>query len=397
MGDSIQQQLDRILALFLEEQAVNKARQEELNSKLEALTRDIAQSSQAHTNEGSSHTRAQRGKVTTTLAGSENSGASSVIPKFTKLDFPRFNGQDDPLGWLSRCEHFFRHQQTLEEEKVSLASFHLEGIAQLWFLQLMNDAPNQTWEEFKHQCILRFGPPIRSNKLGELAKLKQASSVADYQTKFEIQVSRAGTLTQDQKIQLYLSGLQEYIAVEVELHQPSDLVTAITQSLEISLNAITGIRNPQTMRLEGKWNGKQVLVLIDSGSTHSFVAAKLVTQADAQIDEKDGLRVKVANCEQLCSPGICRGVSLKLGSHPIKTDLFVLPLSSIGVVLGVNWLRTLGPILWDFSHQTVQAFNTLKTMMTNTPILALPDFDQPFVVECDAFDSGMGAVLLQNN
>ncbi|KAF2318711.1 hypothetical protein GH714_010243 [Hevea brasiliensis] len=74
-----------------------KLPKEELNSKLEALTRDIAQSSQAHTYEGSSHTRAQRGKGTTTLAGSENSGGSSVIPKFTKLDFPHFNGQDDPL------------------------------------------------------------------------------------------------------------------------------------------------------------------------------------------------------------------------------------------------------------------------------------------------------------
>ena len=42
MGGSIQQQLDRILALFLEEQAANKARQEELKSKLEALTHDVA-------------------------------------------------------------------------------------------------------------------------------------------------------------------------------------------------------------------------------------------------------------------------------------------------------------------------------------------------------------------
>ena len=126
MGNSIQQQLDRILALFLEEHAVNKARQDELNSKLEALTCDIAQSSIAQTAECSSHLRAQRGKGTATSAGSENSGSSSIVPKFTKFDFPRFNGQDDPLGWLSRCEHFFRHQQTLEEEKVSLAIEMLE-------------------------------------------------------------------------------------------------------------------------------------------------------------------------------------------------------------------------------------------------------------------------------
>jgi hypothetical protein len=34
--------------------------------------------------------------------------------------------------------------------------------------------------------------------------------------------------------------------------------------------------------------------------------------------------------------------------------------------------------------------------MTSTPVLALPDFTTLFILECDAFDTGMGAVLQQN-
>jgi len=120
------------------------------------------------------------------------------------------------LGWLNRCEHFFRHQQTPEEEKVGLASFHLEGNAQLWFLQLEIDMPQPSWDEFKRQCNLCFGKPIRSQKLGELAKLCQIGSVTNYQEKFEQLISRAGTLTQSQKIELYISDLTDYIAIEVE-------------------------------------------------------------------------------------------------------------------------------------------------------------------------------------
>ena len=34
--------------------------------------------------------------------------------------------------------------------------------------------------------------------------------------------------------------------------------------------------------------------------------------------------------------------------------------------------------------------------MTTTHVLALPDISQPFVIECDASDLGIGVVLLHN-
>lgn len=101
MGDSLQQQFDKILALFLKEQATNKARQEELSSKLGILTWNVANVKQRDTSPKSSgHSRATKTQAVGSLESSE---ANAFVPKFTKLDFPRFNSQEDPLGWLNRA------------------------------------------------------------------------------------------------------------------------------------------------------------------------------------------------------------------------------------------------------------------------------------------------------
>ncbi|XP_053406591.1 uncharacterized protein LOC128559314 [Mercenaria mercenaria] len=50
-------------------------------------------------------------------------------------------------------------------------------------------------------------------------------------------------------------------------------------------------------------------------------------------------------------------------------------------------------IVWRPDHET--AFRTLKQLLTRAPILRLPDFSKPFVLQCDASDTGVRAALLQ--
>jgi hypothetical protein len=52
-----------------------------------------------------------------------------------------------------------------------------------------------------------------------------------------------------------------------------------------------------------------------------------------------------------------------------------------------------GAFIWTEKSQ--EAFDHMKEFMGTCPLLALPDFILPFILECDASDEGIDAVLMQ--
>ncbi|XP_074265848.1 uncharacterized protein LOC141588299 [Silene latifolia] len=122
----------------------------------------------------------------------------------------------------------------------------------------------------------------------------------------------------------------------------------------ISVNAITGSATFQTMRVTGFCNKRPLQILIDSGSTHNFVDGGTAKLLGCQMEGIHPKTVKVADGNQILVTKICKGFSWKLQNTHFTSDLMVLPLGSCDVILGVQWLSSLGPIIWDFKNLTME-------------------------------------------
>jgi hypothetical protein len=59
--------------------------------------------------------------------------------------------------------------------------------------------------------------------------------------------------------------------------------------------------------------------------------------------------------------------------------------------------QLLGKNQFEWSGEAQTTFEQLKHAMSNTPVMNLPDFQQSFIIEIDACDGGIGAVLMQRD
>ena len=114
---------------------------------------------------------------------------------------------------------------------------------------------------------------------------------------------------------------------------------------------------PETLRFVATITGHAVLVLIDGGSTHNFIQQAFADQLGLPQRPTSALRVMVGNGHHLTCTSLCEAVPIDLQNALFTVDLYVLPIAGANVVLGVQWLQSLGPILTDYATLRMQFFH----------------------------------------
>ena len=103
------------------------------------------------------------------------------------------------------------------------------------------------------------------------------------------------------------------------------------------------------MWVRGYFKKLPLTILIDFGSTHNFIDPQIAKQADSFVHSCSIFKFMVANGSTLPYKGKCCNVCISIGYYNLRSNMFVMPLGGCDVILGTQWLCTLGPILWDFA------------------------------------------------
>ena len=128
------------------------------------------------------------------------------------------------------------------------------------------------------------------------------------------------------------SGVQITVLVE---GGSSDQVMQDQEEAEITLYALSGTPTLGTIRvMMGRIKHRSFVILIDSGSTHNFIDAALVSQLNIHVDISQILEVKVANGDLIKTQGFYEKVPILLQGHELLVHLHVLPMGGCDLVLG---------------------------------------------------------------
>lgn len=105
-----------------------------------------------------------------------------------------------------------------------------------------------------------------------------------------------------------------------------------------SLTSLAGHNSPRSLRVWGKYNDHEVLVLIDSGSTYNFLKPSIATKLKIPVVQSASFHVYVRIGDALVCSSFCPKVHLLIQGIEFIMDLFILPIKGSGIVLGIQWL-----------------------------------------------------------
>ena len=113
---------------------------------------------------------------------------------------------------------------------------------------------------------------------------------------------------------------------------------------QLSLHAISSVDNTNCIKLKARVQDKVMLILVDSGSSHSFISYQFVALAKLPTVSTQARKVKLANGEWMITNKKVQELSWYCQGHTLSTDMVVLDMNPYDAILGFDWLQSNSPM-----------------------------------------------------
>lgn len=138
---------------------------------------------------------------------------------------------------------------------------------------------------------------------------------------------------------------QEPLTEEIEVQH----INLVQEELpQMSLSAITSKAAYYTLKVQGKYGKRPLLILVDSGSTHNFLDSNVAKELNVNSEIVPTFQVSLADGKQIQGGEVCKSFNWEMQGQQSCDDTFLLPLTDYDLILGIQWLEPLKRILWDF-------------------------------------------------
>lgn len=166
-------------------------------------------------------------------------------PRSVKINFPCFD-VSDPEGWLYLVEEYFTFHAIGDDSKVQMAGLHMMGTALAWICGLRRNRLITTWPHHVEDLREQFGIDIFENKLEELTRLQQTTSVANYIDRFEALLNEVDGQDEKALITYFGRGLTEELRRQLKISRLGTLREAFATAKVYEAHLGRGIGGGQS-------------------------------------------------------------------------------------------------------------------------------------------------------
>ncbi|TYK30579.1 ty3-gypsy retrotransposon protein [Cucumis melo var. makuwa] len=155
---------------------------------------------------------------------------------------------------------------------------------------------------------------------------------------------------------------EEFFDAETEMKQV-EVQNVENLNIELSINSVVGLTNPGTMKVKGRVGEEDIVILIDCGATHNFIAEKLATKLGLTLQETPNYGVILGSGKAIKGKGVCRDIEVQMEGWKVNDSFLPLQLGGVDMILGMQWFHSLGVTEVDWKKLLLTFYHQGKKIM----------------------------------